>query len=227
MRILFVRHGDPDYRANCLTELGHQQAKAASLRLESENICEIYSSPYGRARETAMYTAERIEKDIMILDCMKEVSWGSSDGNELYENGHPWKTAEYAVSLGYSLMDERWTKKAHFSNNILFLYVEQIAYEADKWLETLGYRREGDYYRVIGDDTDKTIALFSHGGSSSAFLSRLLNLPFFYLCKTLCPAFTAITSISLSNEKGTLTAPKIEYANDAKHIKSESVSYQM
>ncbi len=227
MRILFVRHGHPNYRENCLTELGHEQAKAAALRLAGENICEVYSSSYGRAVETAMYTAEKLAKAVTKLEFMKEVSWGSSDGNELYENGHPWKTAEYAASQGYSLLDEGWTKKAPFSNNILFSYVETIFSESDKWMETLGYRREGAYYRVVGDDTDKTVALFSHGGSSSACLGRLLNLPFFYLCKTLCPDYTAITAISLSNEKGTLAVPTIEYANDAKHIKSGEISYQM
>ncbi len=227
MRIVFIRHGHPNYAKDCLTELGHEQARKAALRLKEEGICEIYSSPCGRAKETAAYTAELLSQDIKILDFMREIRWGSSDGKELYQGGHPWQTALHAISLGYSLMDESWLKNAPFSNNIVFEEIDHKKKCADQWLETLGYRKEGDHYRVIGDNTDKTIALFSHGGSSSAVLSRLLNIPFYYLCSTLCPDFTAITVISLANEKGTLTVPMIEYANDARHIKGGTITYQM
>lgn len=124
-------------------------------------------------------------------------------------------------------MDEGWTKNAPFSNNIVFSEIERVARQSDEWLEGIGYRREGTNYRVIGDNTDKTIALFSHGGSSSALFSHMLNLPFFYLCRAICPDFTSITVLSLSDEKGILTAPMIEYANDSRHIKGGNVSYEM
>ncbi len=227
MKIVFVRHGHPDYVNDCLTELGHEQAAKAALRLENEGIEEIYSSPFGRAYETALHTAERLSKDVTKLDFMREIKWGSSDGKEIYRDGHPWDTSLYAVSLGYSLMDEGWTKTPPFANNVVFSEIERVAQEADEWFESLGYRREGTNYRVIGDNTDRTIALFSHGGSSSALFSHLLNLPFFYLCRAICPDFTSITVISLGDEKGTLTAPMIEYANDSRHIRGGSVSYEM
>jgi len=47
MKIVFVRHGHPDYHNDCLTELGHLQAEAAAQRLEQEGIEEIYSSTRG------------------------------------------------------------------------------------------------------------------------------------------------------------------------------------
>ncbi len=227
MRIVLIRHGHPDYAKDCLTELGQEQAKKAAVRLQEEGICEIYASSCGRAKETAAYTAELLSQNIKIVDFMREIKWGSSNGGELYEDGHPWNTAAYALSLGCSLMEESWLQNPPFSNNIVLEEVRRVKQEADQWLETLGYRREGDLYRVVGEDTDRTVALFSHGGSSTALLSRLLNIPFFYLCRALCPDFTAITVISLSDEKGMLTAPTIEYANDARHIKGGSITYQM
>ena len=33
MRIIFVRHGEPDYARDCLTEAGRRQAAAAAERL--------------------------------------------------------------------------------------------------------------------------------------------------------------------------------------------------
>ena len=49
MRLLLVRHGDPDYEKDCLTGLGHRQAEVVARRLLSENIDEIFSSPPLRA----------------------------------------------------------------------------------------------------------------------------------------------------------------------------------
>ncbi len=227
MKIIFVRHGHPDYVNDCLTPLGHEQAEKAALRLQNEGIQQIYSSPFGRAQETALHTAQLLSLDVTTVDFMREIKWGSADGSQVYADGHPWDTSLYAISQGYSLMDDSWTKQPPFCGNIVFSELERVANSADEWMESLGYRREGANYRVIGDDTARTIALFSHGGSSSALFSHLLNLPFFYLCRAICPDFTAITVMSLSDEKGQLTAPMIELANDSRHIKGAGVSYSM
>ena len=61
MRIIFVRHGHPNYRQDCLTELGHLHAKAAAERLCEEKIDMIYSSTCGRAFETAEHIAQKQE----------------------------------------------------------------------------------------------------------------------------------------------------------------------
>lgn len=227
MKIILVRHGHPDYVNDCLTPLGHEQAKSAAIRLKDEGIEQIFSSPFGRARETAQHTADLLSKEVHILDFMHELKWGAKENTTVYGEGHPWDTSLYALSLGYSLMDEEWTKTEPFCNNLVFDELERVAVECDRWMETLGYKREGANYRVVGDNTNRTIALYSHGGSSSALLSHLLNLPFFYLCRAICPDFTAITVLSLSDEKGAITTPQIELANDSRHIKGGSVTYEM
>ena len=227
MKIILVRHGHPDYTNDCLTPLGHEQAENAALRLKDEGIQQIFSSPCGRAYETALHTAQQLSLEVSTLDFMREIKWGSSNGEEVYKDGHPWDTSLYALSLGYSLMDEGWTKLPPFCNNLAFSETERVARYADEWLKSLGYSREGANYRVTGENTDRTIALFSHGGSSTALLSHILNLPFFYLCRALCPDFTAITVLSLSDERGALTTPMIELANDSRHIRGSGVSYEM
>ncbi len=227
MRIVFVRHGHPDYVNDCLTALGHEQAEKASHRLKNEGITEIYSSSMGRACETALHTAEKLGLEVKKLDFIREIRWGSDKGEEVYKDGHPWDTSIYAIKNGFNLMDEAWTKDKMFSGNKVFSEVERVGRQTDDWLLTLGYKREGTGYRVVGDNTDRTIALFGHGGASSALFSHLLNLPFFYLCGTLCPDFTAITVLRLSDEKGELTVPLIEIANDSRHISGEKVTFDM
>ena len=53
MLLYIIRHGDPDYSTDTLTEKGVLQAEAVGKRLAATGIDKIYSSPMGRARLTA------------------------------------------------------------------------------------------------------------------------------------------------------------------------------
>jgi len=53
MLLYIVRHGDPNYTLDCLTERGKLQAEAVGKRIAASKIDRIFSSPMGRARETA------------------------------------------------------------------------------------------------------------------------------------------------------------------------------
>ena len=44
MRILMVRHGDPDYIHDLLTEQGREEADILATRLAKENIKDFYVS---------------------------------------------------------------------------------------------------------------------------------------------------------------------------------------
>ena len=88
MRLILVRHGEPDYERDCLTEKGSRQAEIVAGRLLKEGIEEIYSSPLGRARQTAQPFAEASGiGDVRILDFMREIRYGREDA--LYQSGNP------------------------------------------------------------------------------------------------------------------------------------------
>ena len=53
MLLYYVRHGDPIYDPNQLTELGKLQAAAVAKRLARYGVDEVYTSPSNRARQTA------------------------------------------------------------------------------------------------------------------------------------------------------------------------------
>lgn len=53
MRLLIIRHADPDYSIDSLTQLGFKQAKALGKYLKGVQIDEAYVSPLGRAQDTA------------------------------------------------------------------------------------------------------------------------------------------------------------------------------
>ncbi len=218
MRIIFVRHGHPDYAKDCLTELGHLQAEACAKRLEREKIAKIFSSPSGRAYQTAEHVALPLGIEIEKCAFMREIMWGI-EGEQPYKSGQPWCVADDMVSKGQSLMDVDWEKKEPFSKNKVVDSVQNVIKGFDCWLESRGYEREGRYYRVLNGNKE-TVLMTSHGGSFSAVLSRLFNLTFPFVCASLKPDFTSITIVSIEGENGSLISPTVEILNDARHIKN-------
>ena len=217
MRIIFVRHGHPNYELDCLTPLGHKHGDAVAERLKGETIEKIFSSTCGRALETAEHIDKNFGLGVEGLEFMREIKWGSADGSPVYEDGHPWMNSDYLVEQGKDLLDKDWRASEQYRNNKAVVSGDTLGEKLDEWLATLGYTREGDYYRV-GKVRYGTIVLVSHGGASSAALARLFNLPFPFVCSAICPDYTAVTIVTFSEKEGALVAPKFELMNDARHI---------
>ncbi len=219
MRIIFVRHGEPNYEQDCLTETGRKQAELVAERLRNENISEIWASPQGRARETAEYTSKMLGLPIKELDFMREIYWQLGD-SPLYGEGHPWTSADEVAKQGLNLNTPDWRELPLFKDNRVQECVDRIEPGIDKWLEGLGYVRNGLYYEhMIEEKEHKTIALFSHGGSSSVAMGHIMNLPFPYMCALLHIGFTGITVLRFARNKGPIPLPCLELANDVRHIR--------
>ena len=218
MRIIFVRHGEPDYERDCLTDEGRIQAAAAAERLSGEGISEIYSSPCGRAYETASFTARRLGIPVITLDYMHEISWGG-DGIPL--EGHPWSLGDRMQWEGFDYQTMDWKGHPYFCGNIAVDYYKKIAVQIDGFLEEHGYIHENLRF-LCTSGSDKTIAIFSHGGSGACVLSHILNLPFPYVCSVMPYDFTSLIILTLPIEPGEYVFPKIELFNDCAHIKKNA-----
>ena len=219
MRLIIVRHGEPDYTHDCLTEIGHRQAKDTAERLKNEGIEAIYSSPFGRAKQTAQYTADKLGLPVQILDFMHEITWGNRDGTPLAANGHPWALADRLALEQYDLSRPDWREHPYYANNKAADEVDRVSAQIDAWLKTLGYERENLYYRcTLPDGRQRTVALFCHGGSSAAALSHILNIPFPYLCGALHLWFASVSVIRLDRHPGSLALPCLELINDGSHV---------
>ena len=72
MRILMIRHGDPDYEHDSLTENGKMEAQLLAERMKREKADDFYVSPLGRARRTAAPSLAVLEADACVLDWLEE-----------------------------------------------------------------------------------------------------------------------------------------------------------
>lgn len=223
MRIIFVRHGHPDYKVDCLTELGHLQAEAAAQRLKDEPISAIYSSTKGRAVETAEHIAKALRLPIKeSFDFMRELGWAPLDPEDtLPHNGNPWLICDDLVKDGRSMARTDWKSTEPFCRSMVINMDQRVCVGFDGLLSEYGLDREGEYYRVR-ERNDSTIVMASHAGASGMVFSHLFNIPFPLVIKSLSPNFTAITVVRIDGEQGELVAPSFELLNDARHIKNIS-----
>ena len=219
MRIIFVRHGEPDYEHDCLTETGRRQAAAAAQRLSGEGIRAIYSSPTGRAQETAETAARLLGLPVTTLDYMHEISWG---GPNLPENGHPWTLSDWLIDReGFDFFTKSWREHPYFTDNAAVRYYDWITGAFDELLLSYGYRHEKGRFLCRGGK-DETIALFSHGGSGACVLAHLLSLPFPYVASVMPYYYTSVTILAFPAEEGAWVHPRLELFNDAAHIRKSA-----
>ena len=220
MKIIFVRHGEPDYDNDTLTEKGFVQAELVAKRLMEEGISEIYASPLGRAQDTARPLSKTLGIPVKTLEFMRELTWGSIDGEDIFSDGHPWDISDEMAKQGMDLGSPDWKTNQFYKNNRAVESVRVVEEGLDQWLEGYGYKRSGLYYEhECREDQHKIVAVFSHGGSSTAAMAHMLNLQFPYAIGLLHIDFTGITVLRLDKKEGPGVLPCMKLANDTKHLR--------
>ena len=60
MKLIIIRHGDPDYSIDSLTEKGWREAELLSDRISKLDVTAFYCSPLGRAKDTESFTLKKM-----------------------------------------------------------------------------------------------------------------------------------------------------------------------
>ena len=80
MRIIFVRHAEPDYEKDSLTENGRKEAEALAVRTKNwTDIDRFYCSPLGRAVETAAPTLKELGREAILKPWLREFYYPIKD----------------------------------------------------------------------------------------------------------------------------------------------------
>lgn len=89
IQLVFVRHGDTEWtekgllhghRDSPLSATGRRQAELTAERLQTDRFDAFYSSPLGRAMETALILSEAVGLTPEPLDGLKEMYYGWMEG---------------------------------------------------------------------------------------------------------------------------------------------------
>ena len=195
MRLIIIRHGDPDYEKDSLTEKGFREAQLLSNKISKLDVKAFYCSPFGRAKDTAKPTLEKMSRTAETLDWLEEFGGYIIDPKTQKRN-IPW-----------DLMPKEWTSNPQFydkdmwiktdimqSGNVEKRYNEVCAL-FDELLSKHGYTRCGACYKAEKPNKD-TIVFFCHFGIECVLLSHLLGVSPIVLWQGFVALPSSVTTLS-------------------------------
>ena len=219
MLLYIVRHGDPDYATDTLTERGWKQAEAVGKRIADSGIDRIFSSPMGRARQTAEPACR-----LLGLPCHIEEWTHEIEGERLtpFPDGKLKSVTSVQNSLyrekgGINLPYDQAFEAAGFNQSGMKGAVQYIEENGREFLERLGYKEEDGVYRILHRNEEK-IALFCHSAFARAWLSTLLHIPIHLMWAGMNYTHTGVTVIEFRNYEDGFTAPRCLCYSDMSHL---------
>ncbi|WP_024864902.1 histidine phosphatase family protein [Butyrivibrio sp. FCS014] len=222
MRLLFIRHGDPDYEIDGLTQKGKTEARLLAESIDRLGIDEVYVSPLGRAGETLDYSLKELGMEAKTLEWLQEFP-AVFDGNlakeetrsafknelkknedtGLYEKRIAWDMMPSYYGVHPELFDVNGWRSSDIAkaSNTVEVY-DHIVKCFDEFLDKNGYRRNKNLYEATAGN-EKTVAFFCHFGVTCVILSHLWNISPFVLLQYLAMAPTSVTElVTEEREKG-------------------------
>jgi len=219
MKILIIRHGDPNYEIDGLTDEGWRQAELLGQRLARLPIEAAYCSPCGRAQDTAKPWMRLTGQKVTTLPWLHELKFAAMNG----EN-EPTQCA--------SLMPQFW---CHESKLFTPDWQEHPAFapgvdelgRIDRGFRNLmavwGYEREqnGLMYRCEHND-EKIYALFCHQCMGSALLGLILGVPVPVMLHSFFMSVTSVTTLVTEERKKGEIFLRCASMSDTSHLEAPS-----
>lgn len=220
MRIIFIRHCEPDYSIDSLTEKGWKEARLLAKRVARwDNIDHFYCSPLGRAKDTCKTCLEPLNIKADTLDWFKEfvVEVNNPDNNE--KRYIPWDyMPNYWTNTDCFMDKDNWWKASVFEGSDIKEKSDDFIQKFDKLLEEYGYFRSGNMYKTNKENDDTTIVIFCHLGITFLALSHLLNISPAILWHTYFVAPSSLTIVTSEERIPHEAAFRIQVMGDTTHL---------
>jgi probable phosphoglycerate mutase len=219
MRIYLIRHGDPDYANDCLTETGHVEAAALGEYMAQVGLDQLYNSPLGRARQTAAHVAAATGIESVTLDWTRELPYMPvvEEGVSYWDiHGHLVRQPEY-------LADPRqWDVIAKFAEVPLDDIFRTVVEKSDGFLASLGYERQNGVYAVRQPNTWK-VAVVCHAAFGLLWLSHLLAIPLPLMWAGFHLHPTSITTILFDERTSGIATPRCIGMGETPHLHQKQI----
>ena len=218
MKLVIVRHGDPDYSIDSLTEKGWKEAEYLSERLSKLEVKDFYVSPLGRAKDTASFTLKKMNRTATECDWLQEfnVLIDRPDITDRKKILWDWLPQDWT-------QDERFYQYDHWFENERLQkadakgYYDYVTGKFDQLLAEHGYVREGHYYRVTKENDD-TLVFFCHFGRECVLLSHLMSVSPMVLWHGLCAAPSSVTTVNTEERREGIASFRVSAFGDISHL---------
>lgn len=218
MRILIIRHGDPDYEHDTLTKKGWREAGLLADRLSKMDIKEFYVSPLGRAKDTASLTLQKMNRSAAEYEWLREFApkVHRPDMPDREKAAWDWLPKDW-TNKEYFYQHSRWFTSDIFEAANVKEEYEWITQSFDRFLEDHGYVRNGRLYHVKKANRD-TIALFCHFGLECVLLSHLMHVSPMILWHHTCAPSSSVTTIYTEERREGTAIFRMNGFGDISHL---------
>ena len=218
MRIIIIRHGDPDYSIDGLTEKGKVEAALLAKKMVKEDMNVIYCSLLGRAQLTAKPTAEAKGMDVVTLDWLREFDCYSVKVPYLDSPKCPWDLLPEFVDTQEKIYSPtEWLECDFIKESGVPEGYKLVTEKLDALLAEHGYIRAGRNYRAIRPNHD-TIVLVCHFGLTAVLLSHLLNCSPYSIWQHVVCAPTSVTTIYTEERREGIVSLRAPSIGDVSHL---------
>ena len=217
MKLLFIRHGDPDYEKDSLTEKGWHEAELLGQRMANTPVTAFYVSPLGRAKDTASKALQKVGRDATELAWLREFHAPIPD----FHTGEPriaWDQLPADWTAEPKYYDKtRWSETLPMLQGHVIDEAKRVWNGLDEILTQHGYERENNFYRAV-QPNEETLAFFCHFGVTCVMLSHLLGISPMILWHGFCAAPTSVTSLITEERREGVALFRMNAFGDTAHL---------
>ncbi len=158
MRLIFIRHGDPDYANDNLTEKGKKEVELLTKRVSAwKDITQIYVSPMGRAKATAAPSLEKLGMRATECEWLQEFYYHTTYPKNIKDKSKAGKSTmcwdlmpEYFLSDKKFFDKDKWTKSNFMKGGNIAEKYRMVCDGIDGILAEYGYiRNKKGFYDVV------------------------------------------------------------------------------
>ena len=218
MKLVIVRHGDPDYEHDTLTKTGWEEAELLSERLSKMHFDGIFCSPRGRARDTAAPTLQKLGREAVNCDWLQEFPaqiW-RPDCPEHRQIVWDWLPQDWTAHPEFYDPDH-WADNEVMREGHVGEQVSEVIRQFDALLAKWGYERNGRIYRAVRPSND-TLLFFCHFGLGSILLGHLIGVSPMVLWHGTAVAPTGVTTVATEERVRGTASFRILQLGDISHL---------
>jgi broad specificity phosphatase PhoE len=218
MRIIIIRHGDPDNPHQTLTPAGFKEVEALGEYLKDLEYTKVFCSPLPRAKITCNAVLKYHNDEPAILDWLQEFSYKINVPYKKEQN-LTWDLypSYFKNNDNFYLRDEGFLQDPCFKDTNVKEKYEEVISSFDNILKEYGYERDGHIYKVNKENKD-TLVFFCHLGMMSLLTSHLTDISYMSLVNSFfAPPSSITTFISEERQEG-IAQFRLQGYGDISHL---------
>ncbi len=226
MKLIFVRHGEPDYENDTLTLRGRKEAEALAPRAHFWKDKEIYVSPLGRAQLTARIALglpETGEISYPTFGWLREFDAHirRPDVSDRQTIAWDWLPTDWMKDESH-FQRAVWDETPVFSQSDTREKYDHVCSELDQLLADHGYVRDGGdrdvpLYRVEKENRAELI-FFCHFGLTCVAISHLIGVSPMIMWHGFCAAPASVTEIRTEERRKGIANWRVSTFGDTSHL---------